>query len=100
MLIKLKLPEKVEIEETASDCRSFYQQAWNDCIDEISKLNQPLVRGMEIDIEAFAKDMFEVCVYPGLEKWEEQTNHIKTRWRTNAEIIRDNAHVWLKEKGK
>ena len=63
-----------------------------------SRRPEPLVRGMEIDVDAFAKDMFEVCVYPGLEKWEEQTNHIKTRWRTNAEIIRDNAHVWLKEK--
>ena len=63
-----------------------------------SRRPEPLVRGMEIDVEAFAKEMFEVCVYPGLEKWVEQTNHIKTRWRTNAEIIRDNAHVWLKEK--
>ena len=99
MLIKLKLPEKVEIEETASDCRSFYQQAWNDCIDEISKLNQPLVRGMEIDIEAFAKDMFEVCHYPAPEYWKDQDENTKSRWRTNAEIIRDKAHVWLKEVG-
>lgn len=64
-----------------------------------SRRPEPLVRGTEIDIESFAKEMFEVCVYPGLEKWEEQTNHIKTRWRTNAEIIRDKAHVWLKEVG-
>ena len=61
-------------------------QDFNECRDLVESLNQPLVRGMEIDVEAFAKEMFEVCVYPGLEKWEEQTNHIKTRWRTNISM--------------
>lgn len=81
-------------------CGQGFESIYDDYISRfISRRPEPLVRGTEIDIESFAKEMFEVCVYPGLEKWEEQTNHIKTRWRTNAEIIRDNAHVWLKEMG-
>lgn len=63
-----------------------------------SRRPEPLVRGMEIDIEAFAKDMFEVCHYPAPEYWKDQDENTKSRWRTNAEIIRDKAHVWLKEK--
>lgn len=64
-----------------------------------SRRPEPLVRGMEIDIEAFAKDMFEVCHYPAPEYWKDQDENTKSRWRTNAEIIRDKAHVWLKEVG-
>ena len=100
MLIKMKLPERKEHPfPEPNDERGiwlFYEdKGFNECREVVEYLNPE----MEIDIEAFAKEMFEVCVYPGLEKWEEQTNHIKTRWRTNAEIIRDNAHVWLKEMG-
>ena len=64
-----------------------------------SRRPEPLVRGMEIDVDAFAKDMFEVCHYPAPEYWKDQDENTKSRWRTNAEIIRDNAHVWLKEVG-
>ena len=64
-----------------------------------SRRPEPLVRGMEIDVDAFAKDMFEVCHYPAPEYWKDQDENTKSRWRTNAEIIRDKAHVWLKEVG-
>ena len=108
MLIKLKLPErkvKVEIQGEDFQKKILYDleaDVYNECLDNIESLNQPLVRGLEIDVEAFAKEIFEICHYPAPEYWKDQDENTKSRWRTNAEIIRDNAHVWLKEveKGK
>lgn len=100
MLIKMKLPErKTEIQGNNMMYMTPTDSGFNQALDEIESLNQPLVRGMEIDVEAFAKEMFEICVYPAPDYWKDQDENTKSRWRTNAEIIRDNAHVWLKEVG-
>ena len=81
-------------------CGQGFESIYDDYISRfISRRPEPLVRGMEIDIEAFAKEMFEICVYPAPDYWKDQDENTKSRWRTNAEIIRDNAHVWLKEVG-
>ena len=97
MLIKLKLPERKD--DNTDTYLDSENSGYNKAISEVESLNQPLVRGMEIDVEAFAKEMFEICVYPAPDYWKDQDENTKSRWRTNAEIIRDKAHVWLKEVG-
>ena len=106
MLIKMKLPErKTEIQGNNMMYMTPTDSGFNQALDEIESLNQPLVRGMEIDVEALAMEVhfvdginsdpnrkqraWDVCKQK--ERYIEMANHLKA-----------NAHVWLKEveKGK
>ena len=103
MLIKLKLPEIIDPLTIVSGLRNgresdAYIEGFNRCRDLVESLNQPLVRGMEIDVEAFAKKMFEICTFPEPTPWEGLNQKTQDRWKLNAVIIGENAHVWLKEK--
>ena len=64
-----------------------------------SRRPEPLVRGMEIDIEAFAKEMFEICTFPEPTPWDGLDQRQKDRWKANSMLLKANAHVWLKEMG-
>ena len=63
-----------------------------------SRRPEPLVRGMEIDIEAFAKEMFDICTFPEPTPWDGLDQRQKDRWKANSMLLKANAHVWLKEK--
>ena len=106
MLIKLKLPEKLE-RGNGHDKRCkctvcFHSYGYAQALDEISTMNQPLVRGIVIDIETFAKEMFEMCTFPEPTPWEELDQKTQDRWKANALVLSKRANVWLKEveKGK
>ena len=103
MLIKLKLPERKEHRPSCVALRQLQMcdcgiQYWNDYRDQVESLNPE----MEIDIEAFAKEMFEICTFPEPTPWEGLDQRQKDRWKANSMVLKANAHVWLKEveKGK
>ena len=66
---------------------------FNQALDEIESLNQPLVRGMEIDVEALENIIINFAF---------KMRHEELHFKDMAADIKANAHVWLKEveKGK
>ena len=100
MLIKMKLPERKEHPfPEPNDERGiwlFYEdKGFNECREVVESLNPE----MEIDIEAFAKEMFEICTFPEPTPWDGLDQRQKDRWKANSMLLKANAHVWLKEVG-
>lgn len=98
MLIKMKLPERKEHRPSCVALRQLQMcdcgiQYWNDYRDQIESLNQPLVRGMEIDVEALENIIINFAF---------KMRHEELHFKDMAADIKANAHVWLKEveKGK
>jgi len=98
MLIKLKLPER----RKDKDCHCLVGEGcgcevfdYNKALDDVESLNQPLVRGMEIDVDSLA---YELCKMFADDFYVETPQHFKDM----ANNLKANAHVWLKEveKGK
>ena len=94
MLIKMKLPErKTEIQGNNMMYMTPTDSGFNQALDEIESLNQPLVRGMEIDVEALENIIINFAF---------KMRHEELHFKDMAADIKANAHVWLKEveKGK
>lgn len=93
MLIKMKLPEKSIIPERSYPTRKEmteigYAHGRNDMINEVESLNQPLVRGMEIDKQELANIMKE---------FRKNQPIMKYSMELMAQHIIDNSIRWLKE---
>ena len=95
MLIKMKLPEKYPHSHSCEywhgftcDCEAGTQ---HNCLAEIEELNQPLVRGMEIDVEELTR-LIRI----------QNKDTTDANDKALAVYLKANAHVWLKEveKGK
>ena len=95
MLIKLKLPERKELfypEKVGNPI--FWKgrtEGFNACLAEVESLNQPLVRGMEIDVEELTR-LIRI----------QNKDTTDANDKALAVYLKANAHVWLKEveKGK
>ena len=82
-------------------CGQGFESIYDDYISRfISRRPEPLVRGMEIDVEALTKLLVDKDVYLGGKHGDKQT------WCGGslpmsivAEHLKANAHVWLKEMG-
>ncbi len=61
-----------------------YNQALQDC--DLS---------LECDVEAMAKELYEICTYPDPTPWEDETV-IQDAWRTRASIICEQLPKFLK----
>ncbi len=93
MLIKMKLPERKEHRPSCVALRQLQMcdcgiQYWNDYRDQIESLNQPLVRGMEIDKQELANIMKE---------FRKNQPIMKYSMELMAQHIIDNSIRWLKE---
>ena len=92
MLIKMKLPErKTEIQGNNMMYMTPTDSGFNQALDEIESLNQPLVRGMEIDVEELTR-LIRI----------QNKDTTDANDKALAVYLKANAHVWLKEveKGK
>ena len=98
MLIKLKLPERKETIH-----KLLYREGFNDALQEVESMNQPLVRGMEIDMEIDVEELAKIChSNSGASRmfssyWDCMGEQDKDVFRREAKLIKANAHVWLKE---
>ena len=90
MLIKLKLPEKTNY-EGEDELTLIRVGTKNQTIHEIESMNQPLVRGMEIDVEELTR-LIRI----------QNKDTTDANDKALAVYLKANAHVWLKEveKGK
>jgi len=83
MLIKMNLPERID---NPHHCE--YENGHNNCWDKIFSMNQPLVRGMEIDKQELANIMKE---------FRKNQPIMKYSMELMAQHIIDNSIRWLKE---
>lgn len=65
-----------------------------------SRRPEPLVRGMEIDVEALAEVIFksQMKIAGLMNTWNQATPALKSIYIDQAKYYVANAHVWLKEK--